>query len=324
MLRIGTALLVCAGLAGCNSAVLWSAPQGSPTPRDGATLSYFLPQGITTVTAAYTADTRLLVITVEPQIRAVPDFAFPLSLAYSHNALSSDEVDVLIKNGLLTSVSSKTEDKTVEALQGVNLLLQQIAAVQAALAPPPETSPSAAAAAVPTLAVGVPDAKPCTNLKTSMTVNVTYQRADEPVVQQASAGCRLFLHVTVSQIGVPLDVGAYPDPGETSENTVCRQAVCFRLAGGFRLDVVASVSPIPAGLDGALTQKSSVELLAPLADRGGFVRFNRRAFVANSTTIAFDNGMLSQFKSTDPSEIVGFLKLPLEILKAVPLVVAIE
>jgi hypothetical protein len=64
-------------------------------------------------------------------------------------------------------------------------------------------------------------------------------------------------------------------------------------------------------------------ITAPHSTELGFVHFNRRRFVTNSTTLTFTNGMVSKFTAKDPSELVGFLSLPAELLKgaviAVPL-----
>jgi hypothetical protein len=71
---------------------------------------------------------------------------------------------------------------------------------------------------------------------------------------------------------------------------------------------------IPAGTGHVMTVTSTQQLLAPQADAMGFVRFNRRAFVTNATFIAFSNGMISEFRSSDPSEAVGFFTLPISLL----------
>jgi hypothetical protein len=48
-----------------------------------------------------------------------------------------------------------------------------------------------------------------------------------------------------------------------------------------------------------------------------FVEFSRRAFVQQNTTVNFANGVLSEFKSTDPSIATGVLTLATDALKSV-------
>jgi hypothetical protein len=60
----------------------------------------------------------------------------------------------------------------------------------------------------------------------------------------------------------------------------------------------------------------------PIAtNRLAFVEFSRRVFVENHTTIAFTDGVLTEFHSTDPSIIAGAVTLSSDLLKSVALTV---
>lgn len=65
-------------------------------------------------------------------------------------------------------------------------------------------------------------------------------------------------------------------------------------------------------------------LTVPVASRiPAFVEFGRRAFVENQTSLAFKEGVVSEFKSTDPSIVANALTLTSDLLKTVVLTVAI-
>jgi hypothetical protein len=106
----------------------------------------------------------------------------------------------------------------------------------------------------------------------------------------------------------------FPNLGDESIITedFCNHAVCFRLTGGYQIVSKATL----VGPDGPIYSVTSTQqILAPRQDAIGFVRFKRRLFVTNTTTISFQNGMIWQFKSSDPSEMVGFFALPGTLLQ---------
>lgn len=70
-----------------------------------------------------------------------------------------------------------------------------------------------------------------------------------------------------------------------------------------------------------LKGEDSVSLVAPDATSAGVLYFNRRAFVSNSTTASFTNGMLTKITANDPSAIVGALQLSTDVLKSLTVLV---
>ena len=71
------------------------------------------------------------------------------------------------------------------------------------------------------------------------------------------------------------------------------------------------------------TEWISFDVMAPSL-KLAFIRFNRRAFVANKTEIEFQNGIVSRFHAKNPSEVVGFLEFPTQVLKGVSAAIIIH
>ncbi len=65
-------------------------------------------------------------------------------------------------------------------------------------------------------------------------------------------------------------------------------------------------------------------LTAPHDGPLGVLYFWRKSFVKNATTATFENGMLTGLTVDNPSQIEGFLSLPIELLKAVPILIAVN
>jgi hypothetical protein len=74
----------------------------------------------------------------------------------------------------------------------------------------------------------------------------------------------------------------------------------------------------------ATTDTLTFRVLAP-SQAIGFVRFNRRAFVINKTFITFgSNGLVNEFYASNPSEVVGFIQVPTELMKGVTAAIVIH
>lgn len=301
-------------LGACGGAVVWTVDERKPYDYiDGAYLSYVMARGEMTVSASYTKADSTLSLTVEQTSRAVPDFAHQHVLAYGHGALSADQVSVSFDGPLLKKVSSTTKDQSVAAVQAINALLTQVAATQKALAPPGLKIVSA-------------ESNPCnTDMKFVVIVDVTYRRQQPATAQQASPNCKIRIVVNVDRPITTLGVVGFPSSvSDKPTEESCNYAVCFRLGGVFPVTATATLigpdgKPFPK--EDPARVNARVNVLAPQHDAIGFVRFNRRAFVENETTVTFANGMVSEFSAKNPSEVVGFLQLPTELLKSVVLTV---
>jgi hypothetical protein len=302
-------LLTALVLGGCGPSI-WSVNNKLEVAEnfDGALMSYALASGELQFSAAFTTKDGLT-LTSDQQVKAVPDFNHQHVLAYNHQGLSSDDVSIDLDGALLQQVSSTTEDKSVATILAVNALLTQAAATQKAIAhisinavqdkeKPPAPPPTA-----------------CTDMKVSRGINVTYQTPLNEVLQQRSApgsGCEL--HITVKPSVPKHTLGVFGFPRDQQDNPTeeyCDHAVCFRLAGTYHIVATAT-----AKQNGKLLETTTMafDVLAPRPDQIGFVRFNRRAFVQNTTTIQWKNGIVSHFAAKNPSEVFGFIGLPTALL----------
>lgn len=280
---------------------------------DGAFLDYFFARAEITATASFDKDTQSLSISLSQDIKALPDFEHRHTLSYSHAALSSDEIDIQLDNGLLKKVSSTTSDQTVAVVQGINALLTQASALDAALK------------TTTTVKKG-DEARPIicdSNMKVNATKDINYGTL-RLVEEKGSKNCKINLTISANQ-NATLNAMGYPKSNvDTPSENICDHAVCFRLSGGYTIVANAEITDKNGNIISGNTIKSvstKAYVVAPITDRVGFVRFERRRFVSNSTTLTFSNGVLTGFSAKDPSELVGFLTLPTELLKGVTLAV---
>lgn len=321
---VGLALCVAALLlAGCGQSIrTLNADDARHGPPNGALMSYAFARAELTFNASFTAKSGLLTISADP-IKALPDFAHQHELSYSHGALSTDDVAISLDNGMLKKISSTTTDQTVDAVKAANALLTQVAATQTALSAP---SAHKLVAETPTYK------NPCGNaedIKVSRTVDVTYDDRGKLIIQQASSTCTIRLDIELVKLITTLGIAGSPrESDEPSTENICNEAVCFRLAGAYRIKATATLINSATGdvvkmpdNKTPIAATADIQVMAPQRDAVGFVRFNRHAFVANSTSVSFTNGIVSDFTAKDPSEIVGFLSLPTELLKTVVLTV---
>jgi len=286
-----------------------------PERFDGALLSYFLARAEVTAIATYSKANKQLTVSLDP-VKAYPDFRHKQVLRYSHGPLSTDEIEIEIDNGLLKKVSSSTSDQTIAAVQAVNALLNQVVATASAIEKSQEKS-------LLTLKEGQEVPKDCNeDIKVSAVKDVTYN--DNPqrnLPEKLATDCIIKLHLRVIPKG-SIGIAGYPKgPDDQPSADICDRAVCFRLSGAYT--IVASAALFRREGDGSpkMVAEAHAEVIAPQARDVGFVRFERRRFVNNKVALTFTNGVVSGFKATDPSEVVGFLTLPTEILKGVAIAV---
>jgi len=311
-------------LAGCGQVIRTStANDFFAQQSDGALMSYAFARGEFTITASYAAKPKLLTISSDPQIRALPDFNHKHTLAYTHGPLSTDEVDIILDNGILKTVSSTTQDQSIEAIKAVNTLLTQVASTQTALNPPVHKA----------LVVNTPPPEtykyPCTadeDIKVNRIVDLTYHKTGVLVIQQASSTCSVRLSVNYVKLKSVFGLAGFPNNYEESPTErICDEAVCFRLAGAYEVSATAALyngkDPVLGADKKPVVTTTKVQMFAPVHGAVGFVHFKRRAFVTNSTKINFVNGMVSEFYAKNPSELVGFLSLPSTVLNSVVLTV---
>ncbi len=296
--------LVSLVLAGCGGSSVWNVNSHSPRAQyDGATLTYALPKGVVSISADFKDET--LTLSSTRQVKAEPDFdAGRQVLSYRHSGLSSDDVTVEFDGVLLKKVASTTEDKTIDTVKALTGLLSEVKTTREALAQP--------------AAKETEGQKKCRNMSLSHDFEIT--KASQPPRSQTKSfkdeltTCEITIKVEVEPIaGTVMYVHGYAPPIAMHGNYHggCIYAVCFRLAQGYKITASASLTGETFN-----SPPMIFNVVAPSLDHYGYVQFNRRAFVSNSTALTFDNGILSSFESKNPSEVAGFFELPTELLKA--------
>lgn len=320
-------------LLGCAGPVVQTLNKNAPLPEnsDSAILSYAFAKGVLSVTAQYDKD-KAFWISSDPNITALPDLNHVHKLTYQHAGLSTDQVEIQLSNGILQKISSTSNDQTIDTVKALNALLTQVGVAKPTLqklmvkeilrggepSPPPSS-----------------DVSNCQDkFSVTQVVDITNrQLLDSPEIRLAGK-CYITLKVEPPRLTRVFDVTGYPENQlDNPTEDFCDQAVCFRPTGAYTLNVTAQIflngkdkvavtikdekgNPKEAKLN------TTIQVLAPSGGtRIGFVRFNRRAFVENSTTLTFNSGMLTGFQSKNPSEIAGFFSLPTEVLKSVVLTV---
>jgi hypothetical protein len=298
--------LLAVSLSAACSPVIETVSKNEVVPQsfDGALLSYAFARGEVSIAASYKSGGLSI---AAPQFTPQPDLNHVHALLYGHGPLSIDQPDIQLDGVMLKMVSSTTQDQTVAAVQALNSLLTQIGTTQAALNKP-------GGGLIHALTVAPAQ---CTDdIQVSRVVDVTYGKVGPLSVNQSGQKCHVELDVKVTPPIKTFGIAGFPRPGDDSiTEDYCNQAVCFRLTGAYVVVSTATlIGPAPDRKVMA-TVTSKQQVLAPQQDAIGFVRFNRRAFVTNTTSITFANGMISEFKSSDPSEIVGFFTLPVALLQ---------
>ncbi|WP_157038880.1 hypothetical protein [Rhodopseudomonas palustris] len=304
-----TSVLLCS----CGNS-MWSASSNLDIPPnlDGAVLSYAMAQGEVSFSAEYT--NKRLLLSSDQKMTATPDYGAMFKVVYDHNSFSSDDIEIQMDGALVKSLSSSTEDRSIAVVQSVTALLTQAGATQKDLEKSRVFS---------NFIADTPAMPPCSDMKAVAQKDITNNRRHRTTITQLgepSCSIRFAIEVKSHPDKVLSFNGFIPqnDIG-TNPDQVCNFSFCFRRAGLFSVKGYAKL--VQKGQNGektlATTPPVSFQVLAPVASELGFVRFNRRAFVKNKTVISFNNGILSGFSASNPSEVVGAVQLPSELLKGV-------
>jgi hypothetical protein len=297
----------------CGEVIQTTPPYGEPAEAvDGALVSYAFTRTELTVGASYKAGGPLTI--AAPTVAGMPDFDHVHTLVYRHNPLSIDAPDIMLNGVLLAQVNSTTTDQSVQAISALNTVLTQAAATQTAL--------SAAATKAPIKTAMVVSTKPTCgdDTQVSLTRDITYGHSYSLVVQQSSKDCTIDLQVQSGPPYTVLGFVGYPrnDDVRPTED-YCNLAVCFRLTAGYNVTITALLRTT-GGAPASVKQTVTQQVIGASRYDVGYVHFNRRAFTANMTQITFTQGLVSEFKSSDPSEVVGFLALPAAALATAALI----
>jgi hypothetical protein len=312
--NIASLIFICSFSSGCGNS-LWTVARGEaePSELDGAILSYALAKGEVVFSADFTSNK--LVLTSDQKVVAAADHKQMFRLVYEHNAFAADEIDIQMEGALVKSLSSTTEDRSIAAVQGVTALLTQVAATQKDIAKM-NTFLSEKVAETPT----------CPDFKAIHRKDVTNGGSGRTSYTQiGDPNCTVKFDVTAEfNQGSVLEVAGFTARPTTADNLsmFCRYAFCFRKAANFTLKATAIL--MKNGTATGITAGPLIfDVFAP-SQALGYVRFNRRAFVKNKTVVTFTNGIVSGFSASNPSEVVGALQLPTELLKGVSAAIVIH
>jgi hypothetical protein len=299
------AVTVALSLSSCGT-VLWTETNEGP-PRgevDGAVLTYALADGELSVQGEIKSG--VLTVTTDQKVVAKPDIKKIYHVIYSHSGFSDDDINIQLDGALVRSISSTTTDKTVQIIQGVTGLLTQVSATQVALAKAAKFQGLEPGAAPPT--------PPCADMQVTYIKNLTHDYGHPYVTKPGTADCEIRFDVSARIVSSEyLGVKAF---ARQSENNVEPEYVCREYAFCFRMGAIYEIRASAQAYKGKdpVSAKISIppfKVAAPVVGHLGYVRFDRRAFVANKATLAFDtNGLVSSFAATNPSEVLGFLVVP--------------
>jgi hypothetical protein len=303
-------------LAACGpSIVTANSTDDLRQPIDGAYMSYAFARAEMSVSASFKS--QALTIST-PTITAFPDLKHVHTLVYRHSPIAIDQPDIQLDGVLLKQVSSSTQDQSATAITAANTLLTQVAATQLALAGPA----AVARALVPGPGGPAPTPTCPDDIQVTRIADITLGTSQNQVVQQGSPKCKVILDIKNSGPIKTFMMIGYPRAGdENLTESYCDEAICFRLTAAYRITIAATLLDQNGhAVPGQPSVQTVQQVLAPRDDAICFVRFNRRAFSLNSTSLSFTNGMVSEFKSNDPSEVVGFLAVPAAALATAAIV----
>ena len=247
-MRIPALILLTLLCAGCSGPVLEEKNIADINPQgfDGGFISYFLPKGELTAKASFSFKNNQLSLAIET-VKSVPDFSEHYHLVYNHKTLSTEEIDVQTENGLLKVVSSKSTDQSLQLVQGLTGILEQVKATKTAL----ELQPSF-----------MNEQKEVTfdqckqDLASTKVVDVTNRKLVSEKNENFSTFCQIVLEITTSSTDRRptsrairdlkpteyLDARFYPREDEITGQPSCEEMVCFRLAGAYTAHVKACLA----------------------------------------------------------------------------------
>jgi len=317
-----------------------------PNGFDGAYMSYFLPQGVVKYTLSYEKkDTAKNVpggftFATDGKVINVPDISQHYHAVYRHAGLSLDTVTIqTTQEGLLSKVSSTSKDQSIDALKQLGEVVKQAIELRSAI--------EAESGRKSMSDTGTKEGA-CPKFTKEFLVDVTNGKVIIPRASKEpreagkssdglihtedllelkdNPGCEASFTVRVSDVteNSRLDAQVFPTDLSASSRRGCAvdgsQGLCFRIQAGFSLTVTAKLRD---GGNGESEITRFAQGLAPLRSPVGVVHFNRRDFVENTTSVEFTNGVLTKIELKDPSELLGFLSLPLEALKFVTILVKV-
>lgn len=352
------ALLV---LSGCQGAIIATYPEDPETGaitadvlENGAVYRYALPKGMLRIKGSYDYAKNILKIDEVASV-SVPDPEHSYNLVYQHQDNSHDSFSLTATpGGLLKTISTTDDDRTAAIAAKSVELLQSVATAAKAIDsaggreqafvvgedadefPPKDerecgTITFQKIVEIENLGKGTRKAKYLENLEGSCYIVIEYEIIQNNIMNTFYQKPQLLYEK-------PKFVQDYIDYSINYANAGnCYYAVCFRFPAQYEIKIYSYVKDIKnrqkLNQKGQVIENITVDspvidtqyfVTAPHIGQLGILFFNRRAFVKNTTTATFENGMLTGLTVDNPSQIEGFLSIPVELLKAVPILIAVN
>jgi len=253
-----------------------------------AGINYFLPKGIVdlTIKSNSTVDkdgkpTGNLAVSLSiDAVKYVPDPLYHYSVSINHDSFYDDDISVAVdEKGLLKSVNSITSDRTADIIQKIAEAPKDILTVKLLTDKPRITK---------------------FDIKFSL--------------DPESATDRARLNQHLSRIDPRIQFRAQPvvaiPSSQSRHHPDCGIHVCFRTAMPYALELFTV-----EGSDIVVVARQ----IAVLPNRHvvGQIPITRAPFVKKEFKLAFTNGMLTSVSLNNPSEVLGFVQIPITVAKAI-------
>jgi hypothetical protein len=272
-------------VAGCSTAAVleshFLAHNVAYTNQTETGLVYALPRALITVKASWDGETGTQpTLSIEPP-QFLPDPAHRFVLSSRLDAFSIDKVDVTVENGLLTALNSDTSDQTKAALTTfVDVLTEtrKIARIRKTIDGAGEQA---------------------------FSVSATFDPLDAKSIAQATQ----LLHRHGFELNVSGLDGATLAPSRQATNAgsaACTASICYRVPIGATVTV--------HGHGNWHVHEGKTVLVPDTGFVGGY-DVTRAACVQKVSKLTLNKGMLTKLDVDKPSEVVGCLSIPLEVLK---------
>lgn len=267
--------------------------------------AYSLPRAVTKVTIGRikTASGSATKLAIE-EIQYAPDPFHTYSLTYIKNILQKDDLKIHTDNGLLKLVSATTEDKTRDIISKVIELAKEVgklSLVDLVIETDPPPSPS-----------------PDPFYERNWIIDPTSQADIDYVNQSLKAlGEKKFRFRTrrlletrpsarSSEWRTLEQQGDYEEP-------VCTEVICYRIVIPVALELIDWRRH---AADGTHIPIRSEIAFVPDPDIIGSIKVRRGAFIKKVTKLEFDKGILTATEIDNPSELLGFINIPVDVVKA--------
>ena len=261
-------------------------------------ISYFLPTGRVRLQITNLNDGSL---TITQSVQYVPDLSKTIFLRYSESWLSSDQIKVsLTDNGLLSAVSSTTTDATPQIFHDLGELAANTLKLMA-------TAAGGAAATTPQLSIDEVIDPLNTNEVNKLNQELIWIGLQLlPLEPDAK-------DVTSSEVSV--NSTSWGASSGKHNGIVYRPALPYRLTFVSDPDNAQAVNGTPPPANKPPKGIISTSIALPNEAPKLVLDVSRAAFVSNSATISFNNGMLKEITYNKPSQAQGLVQIPVDLSK---------